>query len=118
MVTAGCTKCVEDVHKIMGKLIKKDIQLQYSGCGKIIKGFGKYPFNATDTFKLIESKCIIYRNTIYDLTSVVIIIEFLTAKYVGSKEKPILTAVSNYLSGAKDREGGRAKRNKEILFED
>lgn len=91
MITAGSTTCEEDVQKILGKLLKKEIQLQYSGSGKKTKGVGKKPFKDTETYKEME--------------------KFLTAKYKASK-KPLLTAVSSYLAGAKDRDGGRADRSK------
>lgn len=42
-----------------------------------------------------------------------IIAEFLSAKYAASKgQTTIVTAVSRFLSGAKDRDGGRSQRQK------
>ncbi|XP_057324044.1 uncharacterized protein LOC130666793 isoform X1 [Microplitis mediator] len=95
MVSAGCNKCEDDVYKIMWKIIKKEVQLQYSGAGKLIKSLRKKSFKETETFNALE--------------------RFLTAKYHASKEKPkVLTAVSTFLSGTKDRDGGRSQRNKNI----
>lgn len=56
MITAGSTDCETDVQNIMAKLIKKSIQLQYSGCGKKIKGIGKKSFKETESFKIMESR--------------------------------------------------------------
>lgn len=57
----------------------------------------------------------LYLNINYDFTTMIIVSGFLTAKYHASKEKPkVLTAVSTFLSGARDRDGGRAQRNKNI----
>ncbi|KAK9880083.1 hypothetical protein WA026_008599 [Henosepilachna vigintioctopunctata] len=93
MVSAGCTKYEDDVHKIMEKMINKEVQLQYSGCGRKVKGVGKKSFKETETYQIME--------------------KFLMAKYQKSNGKiGVITAVSNFLSGAKDREGGRAQRNK------
>ncbi|XP_074108872.1 uncharacterized protein LOC141533745 [Cotesia typhae] len=96
MITAGSTNCENDINQIMGKLIKKNVQLLYSGCGKKIKGVGKKSFKDTESFKIME--------------------EFLRAKYHASQGKlEIISWVSRFLSGAKDREGGRAHReNKNI----
>ncbi|XP_074096319.1 uncharacterized protein LOC141525658 [Cotesia typhae] len=94
MVAAGCTKYEDDIYKIMEKMIKKEVQLKYSGCGKKIKGVGKLSFRETETYQIME--------------------KFIMVKYQTSKEKiAVITAVSAFLSGAKDREGGRAQRNKE-----
>lgn len=59
MVSAGCRKYEEDIHKIMEKMIKKEVQLQYSGCGRKIKGVGKKSFKGTETYKILESKLIL-----------------------------------------------------------
>ncbi|XP_074114273.1 uncharacterized protein LOC141537281 [Cotesia typhae] len=94
MVAAGCTKYEDDIYKIMKKMIKKEVQLKYSGCGRKIKGVGKLSFRETETYQIME--------------------KFIMAKYQTSKEKiVVITAVSAFLSGEKDREGGRAQRNKE-----
>ncbi|XP_057335751.1 uncharacterized protein LOC130674443 [Microplitis mediator] len=94
-VSAGCNKCEDDVYKIMGKIIKKEVQLQYSGAGKLIKGLRKKSFKETETFNALD--------------------RFFTAEYHASKEKiKVLTAVSTFLSGVKDRDGCRAQRNKNI----
>ncbi|KAK9873527.1 hypothetical protein WA026_022939 [Henosepilachna vigintioctopunctata] len=94
MVSAGCTKYEDDVHKIMEKMINKEVQLQYSGCGRKVKGVGKKVSRKLKLTKLWK-------------------VEFLMAKYQKSNGKiGVITAVSNFLSGAKDREGGRAQRNK------
>ncbi|XP_044733325.1 uncharacterized protein LOC123295928 [Chrysoperla carnea] len=96
MVTAGSIDCDNDVQSIMKKLIKKDVQLLYSGCGKKIKGIGKKSFKETQTFKEME--------------------KFLKAKYYDSKDKlSILSLVSRFLSGAKDRDGGRANREAKLM---
>lgn len=58
MVSAGNTSIEDDVRAIMMKLIKKSIQLQYSGCGKKVNGVGKEPFKTTETFKAMERKSI------------------------------------------------------------
>ncbi|XP_074106384.1 uncharacterized protein LOC141532109 [Cotesia typhae] len=92
MVTAGSIDCDNDVQSIMKKLIKKDIQLLYSGCGKKVKGIGKKSFKETETFKELE--------------------KFLKAKYHDRKDKiSILSLVSRFLSGAKDKDGVRANRD-------
>ncbi|CAG5073907.1 Protein of unknown function [Cotesia congregata] len=70
---------------------KKNSLLLYSGCGKRFKGVGKRSFKDTESFKIIE--------------------EFLRAKHHASQRKlEIISWVSKFLSGAKDREGGRALR--------
>ncbi|KAH0557654.1 hypothetical protein KQX54_009756 [Cotesia glomerata] len=41
MISAGCSKYEDDIYKIMEKMIKKEVQLKYSGCGRRSKGVGK-----------------------------------------------------------------------------
>lgn len=59
MITAGSTNCENDINQIMGKLIKKNVQLLYSGCGKKIKGVGKKSFKETESFKIMEGKLMV-----------------------------------------------------------
>ncbi|CAD6233635.1 GSCOCG00007229001-RA-CDS [Cotesia congregata] len=92
MVTVGSTTKEHDVATIISKVIKKVIQLEYSATGKRSKGVGKKSFKDTETFKVMD--------------------KFLLAKYANSAGIiSTITALSNFLSGAKDREGGRAHRD-------
>ncbi|KAK9888625.1 hypothetical protein WA026_000853 [Henosepilachna vigintioctopunctata] len=71
MVSAGCTKYEDDVHKIMEKMINKEVQLQYSGCGRKVKGVGKKSFKETETYQIMESRLMLnydYFNMICVLT--------------------------------------------------
>lgn len=60
MASAGSNKCEDDVTMILSKIIKKSVQLEYSGCGKKIKGVGKKSFKDTETFKIMERKSILF----------------------------------------------------------
>lgn len=116
MVSAGCTKYEDDVHKMMEKVVEKEVQLQYSGCGRKIKGVGKKSFRETETYQIMESKLMLnyaYFNMKCVLTIIIIVSEFILAKYQKSDKKiSVITAVSYFLAGAKDRKGGRSQRNK------
>ncbi|XP_044578924.1 uncharacterized protein LOC123261395 [Cotesia glomerata] len=91
LLTVGSNDFKRDVQTIIGKLISKVVQLDYSGTGRKIKGVGKKSFQDTQSYKCMS--------------------EFLQEKYKNSSVKlTILTATSHYLSGAGDREGGKRKR--------
>lgn len=49
-----CHKVEEAVSSILPKIITKDVQLLYSGCGRIVKSVGKYSFAATNTCEIIR----------------------------------------------------------------
>ncbi|XP_015119817.1 uncharacterized protein LOC107043033 [Diachasma alloeum] len=89
--TSGSTDPSTDVKILLGLLITKTVQLEYSGAGRRVRGVGKKNFSATFTYKCMN--------------------EFLMEKYGKStKEMKVLSITSQFLSGASDCEGGRAEQ--------
>ncbi|XP_057337571.1 uncharacterized protein LOC130677528 [Microplitis mediator] len=81
------------IKMIMSEMISKEVQLLYSGAGRITKKGGKLNFSTTNTFTLIE--------------------DFIKEKYGNeNRQFKVLTIVSTFLSGAGDRDGGRISRSK------
>lgn len=54
MITRGSDNPQKDVQIIIGKVIKKNVQLHYSGAGRIVKGKSKKSFKNTQTYKYME----------------------------------------------------------------
>ncbi|KAK0074772.1 hypothetical protein PV326_012187 [Microctonus aethiopoides] len=91
MLTIGFNNYIHDIQMIIKKLIKKDVQLLYSGTGRKIRGQGKKSFQETESYKCLN--------------------DFLMLKYTDSKEKiAVVTQVSRFLAGAMDRDGGKKER--------
>lgn len=44
----------KDIQKIMSEYLKKDVQILYSGAGRVTKGTGKKNFSATESYSLIK----------------------------------------------------------------
>lgn len=79
------------VSKILGAMMSKNVQLQYSGIGREVRGQGKQNFSRTEVSAIL--------------------VEATTQKLgVATDLKKLQTTVSKWLSGAKDREGGRYNR--------
>ncbi|XP_051155503.1 uncharacterized protein LOC127278038 [Leptopilina boulardi] len=74
----------EAVKCVMPSLIKKDVQIKYSGKGKKSKGVGKLDFSATALYSCIAAK-----------------------------ESDVSSAIGTWLAQSGDREGGRKNRNLE-----
>ncbi|XP_043473318.1 uncharacterized protein LOC122505636 isoform X2 [Leptopilina heterotoma] len=84
-------KKLEDaVSSILSKVITKEVQIQYSGFGRVVKGVGKLNFSKTCTCKIIQ--------------------DVLLSKYENTSNADILTKISRWLSGAPDRDGGKKER--------
>ncbi|KAF7987984.1 hypothetical protein HCN44_004800 [Aphidius gifuensis] len=81
----------KNIQVMVPAVMKRSVQLVYSGAGRSINGTSKLSFNSTQTFNCMT--------------------EFLHAKYPGVAMK-ILSITSDYLSGAKDREEGYKQRKK------
>lgn len=82
-----------------------------AGAVKKNKGVGKKSFKDTESFKIMEGELMVDLILNLDFITVCIVQEFLRAKYHASQGKlEIISWVSRFLSGAKDREGGRAHR--------
>ncbi|KAK0178452.1 hypothetical protein PV327_007343 [Microctonus hyperodae] len=91
--TIGSKNYEADITEILKKLIGKDVQLLYSGCCRMVNGVGKKNFSATRFYKIMN--------------------DFILSKYSQSMEKlKVIHVTSKFLSGAKDREGGRSQRSK------
>ncbi|CAG5108221.1 Protein of unknown function [Cotesia congregata] len=52
--TCGGCDYDKDIKKIMTELLKKEIQILYSGVGRVTKDVGKENFSATEVFSLIR----------------------------------------------------------------
>ncbi|XP_043288330.1 uncharacterized protein [Venturia canescens] len=91
MTGSGSIK--DAIPQVMPAIIAKAVQIHYSGCGRKMKNaVAKRNFSATTTFKCLQ--------------------ETLQEKFVNKSEplSVIPSRVSRWLSGAGDREGGRAQR--------
>lgn len=64
LITIGNDNFVKDIQDIIGKTIKKSVQLLYSGAGRQVKGAGKNSFQNTETYKIMTGKYIRERNLI------------------------------------------------------
>ncbi|XP_011314649.1 uncharacterized protein [Fopius arisanus] len=83
-----------DIKKILKELISKEVQLNYSGVGRVVKGRGKRNFSATLTFACLR--------------------DFIEGKYKNSNiPLKIISITSDWLSGAGDRDGGCSQRKKQ-----
>ncbi|XP_043484971.1 uncharacterized protein LOC122512901 [Leptopilina heterotoma] len=89
----NCLNVHDAVKSLMPTLIKKEVQVHYSGTGKKSKGTGKLSFKDTPTFSCISG---IVKHHIKD-----------------AKETDISSAIGIWLSQSGDREGGRKKRCEE-----
>ncbi|XP_051165285.1 uncharacterized protein LOC127284048 [Leptopilina boulardi] len=74
----------------MPTIIKKDVQKEYSGKGKLNKGVGKKDFSKTNTYLCIK--------------------DAMNFKLSNVKEAQISSAIGIWLSQSNDREGGRKER--------
>nr|XP_011313826.1 PREDICTED: uncharacterized protein LOC105273217 [Fopius arisanus] len=94
--TANSQDATADIKTILKSLLTKSIQMEYSGAGKKRHGVGKKNFSATFTYQCMK--------------------DFIKSKYnKGDKDLRILTVTSEFLSGACDREEGRAARVNKTL---
>lgn len=66
----GARDLKESVSKILSAYIVKSVQLQYSGCGRKIKGEGKRDFSATHAFACMTGTSPTYTNLQYHHTNV------------------------------------------------
>ncbi|XP_057335753.1 uncharacterized protein LOC130674445 [Microplitis mediator] len=89
--TFGQIKVVDCVHKIFPAILKKEVELNYSGTGKKTRGVGKLNFSSTNTFKCMET---VIREKFPDQPEAV----------------KLRTLVGTWLAGAPDRDRGRASR--------
>ncbi|XP_039954218.1 uncharacterized protein LOC120770704 [Bactrocera tryoni] len=84
-----------DIKKIIKELIAKEVQLNYNGVGRVVKGKGKKNFSATATFACMR--------------------DFIETKYKDPNQPlKIITITSDWLAGAGDRDGGCIQRKKEV----
>ncbi|XP_057341795.1 uncharacterized protein LOC130678546 [Microplitis mediator] len=91
IITAGFKEYEKDIKTIIASIIKKTVQLEYSGTGRQMRGVGKKNFSATSVYQCLK--------------------EFIEEKYRSAEAPPkILSVTSNYLAGSGDREGGRKAR--------
>lgn len=92
----SATEVKEAVRKILGNLITKAVQELYSAVGrKGSNGVTKKNFSATHVYSCM--------------------IDVIKDRIEKADKKTILSAISRYLSGAGDREGGRANRDAKKL---
>lgn len=52
--TSGSCQYDKDIRKIMSELLRKEVQILFSGAGRIIKGSRKKNFSATESYLLIK----------------------------------------------------------------
>ncbi|KAJ8684784.1 hypothetical protein QAD02_020577 [Eretmocerus hayati] len=89
-IVVGQSKINEAIQKILSGLMKKVVQQEHSGCGKMIKGKAKKNFSNTASFKCM--------------------LDVLLAKFTKESEGTIKTKTSRWFSGSGDREGGKKLR--------
>ncbi|KAK0074368.1 hypothetical protein PV325_008444, partial [Microctonus aethiopoides] len=77
------------IGKLMKATLKNDVELHYSGAGRVTKNAGKKNFSATHTFSCIED---------------------VLKELFGSSSGSIKAQIGRWFSGAPDRDGKRALR--------
>ncbi|KAK0077334.1 hypothetical protein PV326_010109, partial [Microctonus aethiopoides] len=77
------------IGKLMKATLKNDVELHYSGAGRVTKNAGKKNFSATHTFSCIED---------------------VLKELFGSSSGSIKAQIGRWFSGARDRDGKRALR--------
>lgn len=60
LATAGSDSYEKDVQSIISKIIKKSVQVEYSGAGRKVKGEGKRSFRDTQTYQCMTGKFSVY----------------------------------------------------------
>lgn len=61
VATVGSNNYINDVAAIIKKIITKDVQLKYSGCGRKVQEVGKRSFQNTRVFKFMSGMLIMKR---------------------------------------------------------
>ncbi|XP_011302165.1 uncharacterized protein [Fopius arisanus] len=56
MMIAGCQTNTKCVSELIGKFLKPEVQLCYTGAGRVTKGQGKRAFNKTIFYACMEGK--------------------------------------------------------------
>ncbi|XP_031783453.1 uncharacterized protein LOC103317730 [Nasonia vitripennis] len=52
----NCAECYKTaISKVLNSIMAKSVQMEYSGCGRAIKGVKKLNFSATSIFKLMKT---------------------------------------------------------------
>ena len=57
----GETSTMSVVRKTISQVITPDVQLLYSGSGRIVSGKGKLNFGSTNTFKCLKGKLFLFK---------------------------------------------------------
>ncbi|KAK0077555.1 hypothetical protein PV325_003759 [Microctonus aethiopoides] len=81
------------IGSVMSAFMNKDVQLKFSAKGKIINGTCKKNFSSTNLYKIIEV--------------------IVCSSYKDVKKEDVIKHIGSWLAGAKDREGGKRKRETE-----
>ncbi|XP_066599934.1 uncharacterized protein [Prorops nasuta] len=88
----GCTTVKDAIKRLMMATTSKDVEIHYSGTGKMIRGVGKRNFSQTEVFGCLK--------------------DILVEKFGDDPNlKNLAGQVGRWLAGANDREGGRKERN-------
>ncbi|XP_011304404.1 uncharacterized protein [Fopius arisanus] len=88
----GAASLSNSIGCILSAFLTKDVQMQYSACGKKIRGVKKRNFGDTNTFRYAK--------------------DVLREKH-GTSDAEIVSKTSRWFTGAGDRDGGRKERRKE-----
>lgn len=120
VLVCGESKAKDCISKIMVATITKSVQTHYSGTGRMVNNVGKKNFSATATFGCLKGKFqFLTFNIIYQVlclhfvNSVIFVVDTLVEKFGDNNEvKGLEGKVGRWLSGAGDRDGGRANRKK------
>ncbi|XP_063973252.1 uncharacterized protein LOC135160538 [Diachasmimorpha longicaudata] len=87
----GATSLSNSIGCTLSAILAKDVQMQYSACGKKIRGIKKLNFGDTNTFRYFK--------------------DVLREKH-GTSDAEIVSKTSRWFTGAGDRDGGRKERRK------
>lgn len=98
----------EAIGNALSSIMDQDLQTKFSGCEKLNKGVGKQNFSNTHLYKELNGNrnVFIFKSSIY----ICIFVDFLMKQFEGETESSILTKISRWFSGSKDRFGGRSRR--------
>ncbi|XP_051168641.1 uncharacterized protein LOC127286300 [Leptopilina boulardi] len=87
--SSGAKTVKSAINDVLPSFLTKEVQLQYSGCGKLTKGVRKENFSQTNIHRCLEG----------------VILKLLT-----TTKSEIVSTLSRWLSDAVDRDGGKQQR--------
>jgi hypothetical protein len=109
---------------VLPLIINKDVQLQFSGCGRETRGQKKENFSKTETNQILKgsryymdaiSTFSTLINLLYIINFLFSVIDIVLEKFSNISGKDYNSYLSRWLSNAVDREGGKKGRlNKKV----